>query len=121
MKRRWSRKLETTGRSSPISREDGNERSRVVAPGDGGGSTKKSLDWTFAVICERVEGTQEVFSLPGIRGTRLARTMTSEKAQIHTAARCNRFERYARGITREAIGNLRGEGSLSHLFYTHGA
>jgi hypothetical protein len=121
VKRRLSRKIETTGRASPISRGDGIERSNVIAPGDGGGSTKKSLERTFAVICEGAEGTQEVFSLPGIRGTRLARTMTREKVQIHTAARCTRFKRHGRGIRGEAIGTLRGEGSLSHSFYTHGA
>jgi hypothetical protein len=59
--------------------------------------------------------------LPGIRGTRLARTMTSESAQTHTTAACARVGRHGRGIRSDSIRTPPSE-HLSQLpFYTRGA
>jgi len=92
-----------------------------MAPDAGVSSTKKSLVWTFAAICEGAEGTQEVSSQPGIRGTRFAKTMTSDKAQTHAAARCTRVMRRGHGIRRDCIGTPPSEDSLRLSFYTCGA
>src|SRR5579859_5706875 len=92
-----------------------------MVPDAGGGSTKQSLARTFAVICEGAEGTQEVSSQPGIRGIRFARTMTSDKAQIHAAAHCTRVRHWGRGIRRDSIETPPSEESLPLSFYTRGA
>jgi hypothetical protein len=74
-----------------------------MAPDAGGGSTKKSLERTLAVICEGADETQEVSSLHGIRGTRLTRTMTSERAQTNASADCARVKRRGHGIRNVGI------------------
>src|SRR6266481_4622094 len=91
-----------------------------MAPDAGGNNTKKSLHRTFAVIWEGVEGTQEVSSQPRIRGTRFARTMTSENTHIQTTAHCARVRRRGRGIRFDSIGSPSSEDSLPVPFYTRG-
>jgi hypothetical protein len=109
------------GSSSHVSSGEVTERRNVMAPDAGGNSTKKSLERTLAVICEGAEETQEISSFPGIRGTRLARTMTSESAQTHTTAACARVGRHGRGIRSDSIRTPPSE-HLSQLpFYTRGA
>lgn len=92
-----------------------------MAPEDGDGSTKKSFERTFAVICEGAEGTQEVTWQTGIRGNRLARTTMSENTHIQTTAHCARVRRRGCGIRRDSIGTPPSEDSLSRSFYTRGA
>ena len=121
MKRRLSREMETMGSSSHVSSGEVTERRNVMAPDAGGNSTKKSLERTLAVICEGAEETQEISSFPGIRGTRLARTMTSESAQTHTTAFCARVGRHERGIRSDSIWTPPSEYSLPLSFYTRAA
>jgi hypothetical protein len=89
-----------------------------MAPDAGGNKTKKSLDRTFAVIWEGAEGTQEVSSQPGIRGTRFARTMMSENTHIQTTANCAQVRRRERDIRCDSIGTPPSEDSLPVPFYT---
>ena len=120
VKRQLSRDMETMGFSSRSSSGDRAAWRSVMAPDAGDNSTKKSLERTLAVICEGADGTQEVSSLHGIRGTRLTRTMASEKAQTQAAARCTRVMRRGRGIRSDSIGTPPSEESSTFPFYTRG-
>ena len=121
VKRRLSRGVETAGNSSCVSICCGTMRGSEILPVAGGGSTKKSLAITLAVMWEGAVATQEVCWLPSIRGKRFARTRTSEKVQTQTAAHCTRVRRRGRVSRSESIGTPASEDSSTLPFYTRGA
>jgi hypothetical protein len=120
VKRRLSREIETRGCSSLTSIRNGTERGSRILPAAGGCNTKKSFARTLAVICEGAEGTQDVSSLPGIRGTRFAKTITSEKTQTQTTAKRMQVRRPGRGIRSDSIWTPPSEDFSSIPFYTRG-
>jgi hypothetical protein len=112
VKRRLSRRMDTTGSSSETSIRTGTERGRRMRTAEGDCKTKKSSAMTLAVMWEGAEGTQDDPSLPSIRGKRFARTITSEMAQIHAATQWMRVRRSGRGVMTNGIGTPPSENSL---------